>query len=127
MNSAAFVTVCAISIPLWWSMMIGLPTVRHLFVNEEQWPAFSKLLAPDLGLAAMTLWLAWRLWQDRATPLVGGLVLGGWAYATALAIAWAWSSPELWLGPALMIAATVAIAVICHVRLPSRAPGARRP
>ena len=118
--AAVFVTICAISIPLWWIALFQSEPVRRLFVSDERWPVFARLMLPDLLLAFATAAFAWRLWQDRATVSVGLFVLGGWSYATAVAVAWAWRSPTLWFGPALMIAATIGIAVVCHVRFPSR-------
>ena len=118
--AAVFVSVCAISIPIWWIALFQSEPIRRMFVSDGSWPVFATLLAPDLLLAVVTGVFAWRLRQDGATALIGLFVLGGWAYATVLSIAWAWPSPMLWLGPALMIAATIGIAVICHVRFPSR-------
>ena len=117
---ASFVTTCAISIPIWWIALFQSPSTRRMFVSDEGWSAFANLMLPDLLLAIATAMFAWRLWQNRATPLLAGVVLGGWAYGTVLAIVWS-RDASLWLGAVLMLAATIGIAVICHVRFSSRA------
>ena len=96
--AAAFVGLCAASIPAWWLVLYQSPEWRGYLVPEKAWPAFRFVVVPDLILAMATAMAAVQLVGGRATALLP-MVVGGWIYATTFSIAWAVSAGAPGNGP----------------------------
>lgn len=123
--AAGFVGGCALAVPAWWTALYQWPAVRVMFVPPAAWPDFQSVLLPDLLLSLACANLAVQLLRGRPSAGACGIVLGGWLYASAYAIAWAQAVSAPLIGPALMSAALGGFAVIWYAVVPTRPAGAR--
>jgi hypothetical protein len=123
-SAAAFVGACAAGIPVWWLVLFLSPDWRRHFVPEGSWPAFRVVVVPDLMLAIATAIVAVQLSRGQV-PVLLATVLGGWMYATALAIAWAIDAGAPAAGPFLMVAALAGFVSVWHAVV-SKGPAGRR-
>ena len=122
--AAAFVGMCAASIPAWWLVLYQSSEWRGCFVPEKAWPAFRFVVVPDVILAMATAMAAVQLVGGRATALLP-MVVGGWIYATAFSIAWAVSAGAPANGPVLMVAALVGLRLVWHAVVSTRSTSRR--
>jgi hypothetical protein len=111
----------ALSIPLWWAVMLWSTTFRMWFVSERAWPLLWSCLVPDLCLAAWTAYAAFgsrgsdggRTWRE-------GAAIGGWGYATAWTLGALANGDLAYPGAIMMLFGFGAVIFVTHAPLSPR-------
>lgn len=97
-------TLCALSVPIWWIGMFTSESVRNIFAPEHAWVALQRFLVADGFLFLTTLLTAHQVRRGLPAAPYGYLCLGAWCYASAWTCAAAWDGAVRWPAALLMIA-----------------------